>query len=164
MISKTMQDSLNQQLNRELYSHYIYLAMSAHLESRYLKGMARWMRLQAEEELGHAMKFFDYLQERGATPNLTLIEQPPKEWASPLAVFEAALAHEQLITKSINTLVDVAAGEKDHATGNFLQWFVTEQVEEEANLDPIIYRLKLSGENVAALYALDRELEMRAAK
>jgi ferritin len=164
MLSKKMEKALNQQINREMFSSYLYLAMSAHLEDVHLLGMAKWMRVQAQEEMSHAMKLFSYMQERGAKPDLRAIEEPQKEWASPLALFEASLAHEQFITKSIHEIVDLAAAEKDHATNIFLHWFVTEQVEEESSLDPIIHRLRIGGEIIPALYALDRELGMRASK
>jgi ferritin len=162
MLSKTMEQNLNEHMNEEFYSFYIYLAMAAYLDAHYLKGMAHWMRLQASEEMNHAMKFFGYLQERSATVTLLAIKKPPKEWSSVLAAFQAAMTHEQSITAKIGSLVEKAQGEKDHATENFLQWFVKEQVEEESTLDPIVHRLQLSGENVAALYVLDRELGMRA--
>jgi ferritin len=163
MLSKKMEKALNTQMNEELYSFYIYLSMAAYLEANYLKGMAVWMQQQAREEMSHAMKFFSYIHDRNAEVTLHAIEQPPKRWESALAVFENAYAHEQHITERINSLVDLAAKENDHATANFLQWFVKEQVEEEASVDPIVHRLKLAGDNVAAVYVLDRELGMRAA-
>jgi ferritin len=163
MLSKKLEKALNAHMNEELYSFYIYLAMAAYLEANYLKGMATWMQLQAKEELAHAMKFYAYIHDRNAEVALLAIAQPPKTWESPLAVFENAYAHEQHITGRIGALVDLAAKENDHATVNFLQWFVKEQVEEEATVDPIVHRLQLAGDNIAAVYVLDRELGMRAA-
>ena len=163
MLSKKMEKALNAHLNEELYSFYIYLSMSAYLDANYLKGMASWMQQQAKEEMAHAMKFYSYIQERGNEVALLSIAQPPKSWDGPLAVFENAYAHEQHITARINALYDLAVKESDHATAGFLQWFIKEQVEEEASVDPIVHRLKLVGDNIAALYVLDRDLGMRAA-
>jgi len=163
MLSKKMEEALNAHMNEELYSFYIYLAMSAYLEGQYLKGMASWMQVQAKEEMAHAMKFYSYIHERNAEVTLLAIAQPPKTWESPLAVFQKAYAHEQHISARINALVDIAAKESDHATFNFLQWFVKEQVEEEASVDPIVHRLERIGDQVAGLYQLDRDLGMRAA-
>ena len=163
MLSKKLEKALNAHMNEELYSFYIYLAMAAYLEANYLKGMATWMQLQAKEELAHAMKFYAYIHDRNAEVALLAIAQPPKTWESPLAVFENAYAHEQHITGRINALYDLASKENDHATVGFLQWFVKEQVEEEATVDPIVHRLRLAGDNITAVYVLDRELGMRAA-
>jgi len=163
VLSKKMEKALNAHMNEELYSFYVYLAMSAYLDAAYFKGMAAWMQVQAKEEMAHAMKFYHYIQERNAEVTLLAVAQPPKAWATALAVFENAYAHEQHITGRINALYELAVKEGDHATANFLQWFIKEQVEEEASVDPIVHRLKLAGDNVAALYVLDRELGMRAA-
>jgi ferritin len=163
MIGKTMEQALNTQMNAELYSFYLYLAMSAHLEGLSFRGMAKWMRVQAQEEMGHAMRFFDFLHERGAAVTLLAIDQPQAKWASIPAAFKAAAAHERSITKKINALVDKAVAEKDHATANFLQWFVKEQVEEEATLTPIVARLEAVGDSTGALYFLDHELGKRGA-
>ena len=163
MLSKKMEKALNAHMNEELYSFYIYLSMSAYLDATYFKGMAAWMQQQAKEEMAHAMKFFHYIQERNSEVTLHAIAQPPKSWDSALAVFEDAYAHEQHITSRINALYELAVKESDHATAGFLQWFIKEQVEEEASVDPIVHRLKLAGDNVAAVYVLDRELGMRAA-
>ena len=163
MISKAMEKALNEQINAELYSFYLYLAMSTHFQHSNFAGMARWMRTQGQEEMGHAMKFIDHLHERGGAVTLAAIEQPKGEWPSVLAAFEAAFGHEKSITKRINTLVDEAVAAKDHATANFLQWFVKEQVEEEASLDPIVTRLKAIGDSQGALYYLDHELGKRGA-
>lgn len=163
MIGKNMEQALNTQINAELYSFYLYLAMSGHLEGLNFKGMAKWMRVQAQEEMGHAMRFFDFLHERGAAVTLLAIDQPQAKWASIPAVFKAAAAHERSITKKIHALVDKAVAEKDHATANFLQWFVKEQVEEEATLTPIVARLEAIGDSTGALYFLDHELGKRGA-
>jgi len=161
MIKEKIQDALNKQLNAELYSSYLYLSMSAHFESVSLKGFANWMRVQAQEELTHAMKFYDYIHERGGRVTLTSIDAPQTQWDSPLAVFEHVYKHEQKVTGLINDLVDLALSEADHATNNFLQWFVTEQVEEESSADEIIQKLKLVGEASGGLLMLDQELKQR---
>ncbi len=163
MIGKGMQQALNAQINEELYSAYLYLAMSAHLEGQSFKGMASWMRVQAREELGHAMRFFDFLHERGGSVKLAAIAQPQAKWPSIAAMFQAAAAHERSITEKIHALVDGAAAEKDHGTVNFLQWYVKEQVEEEAALAPIVARLAAIGDHAGALYYLDHELGKRGA-
>ncbi len=163
MISKAMEKSINEQINAELFSFYLYLAMSTHFQQANFGGFAKWMRAQAQEEMAHAMKFVDYVHDRGGAVTLAAIEQPKGEWPSVLAAFEAAYAHEKSITKRINTLMDQAIAAKDHATANFLQWFVKEQVEEEATLDPIVTRLQAIGEGHGGLYFLDHELGKRGA-
>ena len=161
MISKAIQDALNAQINAELYSAYLYLSMSAHFQSQNLPGFANWMRVQTQEEMVHAMKFFDFINERGGQVHLQAIEEPSTTWESPLAAFEAAYTHEQHVTSLINGLVDLAAAESDHASGIFLQWFVTEQVEEEANADAVVQKLKLMGDAANGLFMIDRELALR---
>jgi len=161
MIKEKIQDALNEQINAELYSSYLYLSMSAYFESNNLKGCANWMRVQTQEELVHAMKFYDYLIERGGKVVLSSIESPPTEWPSPLAIFENAYQHEQKVTGLINELVDLAIAEKDHATNNFLQWFVSEQVEEEASADEVVQKIKLMGDARGGIFMLDRELAQR---
>jgi ferritin len=156
-----MEAALNSQINAELYSSYLYLSMSAYCDSQNLAGMANWMRIQAQEEHTHAMKFFDFVNERDGRVLLTQIEAPKTEWTSPLDVFEETLAHEQKVTGLINDLVDLSLEEKDHASNTFLQWFVTEQVEEEATAKTILDKLKLIGDNPVALYMLDGELGQR---
>jgi ferritin len=158
MIGKKIQDALNQQINAELYSSYLYLSMAAHFESENLSGFAQWMRAQSAEETGHAMKFFDFVIERGGDVSLAAIDGPPTEWASPLAVFEETLKHEQKVTGLINDLVDLARSEKDHAAEIFLQWFVTEQVEEESSVEDALHKLRLAGDAPNLLFMLDREL------
>ncbi len=162
MISKKMQDALNEQIKWELYSGYLYLSMSAHFASMNLAGCANWMRVQAQEELMHAMKFYDFIIERGGKVSLKAVDSPPKKWASPLAAFQATYEHEQQVTGRINDLVSQALGLKDHATHIFLQWFVTEQVEEEASADEVVQQLKLIGKDSSGLFMLDRELGQRA--
>jgi len=156
-----MLDELNKQVNAELYSSYLYLSMAAYFESINLKGFANWMKIQAQEEVTHAMKFFDYINERGGRVTLDTIKKPPAEWKSPLDVFENTYKHEVNVTKMINSLVDLAIKEKDHATYNMLQWFVAEQVEEEASADAIRQQLKFIGKDGRGLLMLDRELSRR---
>jgi len=163
MMSPKMTEALNQQINEEYFSNYIYLAMAAYLEDMDLEGMAHWMRMQAQEEYLHAMKIFDYMIERGARVELKAVAAPPKEWESPLAAFEAALDHEKYMTGNINTLADLAISERDHATNNVLQWYVTEQVEEEAGVDSIVKKLKMMGGDGQGLFLMDRELASRPA-
>jgi len=161
MLSERMMKSLNKQLNAELYSAYLYLSMAAYFESKNLKGFANWMRVQAQEELTHAMKFFDYINERGGRVYLEAIEKPPTEWKSPLDVFEATYEHEVKVTSMINDLVNMSMEEKDHATYNMLQWFVAEQVEEEASADEIRQQLRMIKEDGRGIMMLDRELKQR---
>ena len=161
MIDERMQDAINKQLNAELYSSYLYLSMSAYFQSVNLGGFANWMRVQAKEELAHAMKFYDYVNERGGRVILHPVEEPPSEWDSPLATFEHVYRHEQKVTGLINKLVDLAVKARDHATNNFLQWFVSEQVEEEASADEVVQKLKLVGDDPSGLFMIDRELAQR---
>ena len=143
MINKKMQDALNEQVNAELYSAYLYLAMEAYFQSVNLAGFANWMRVQTQEEVSHAMKIYDYVIERGGRATLEAIAKPTGEWKSPLAAFEAAYEHEQRVTSLINKLVELAAKDNDHAANIFLQWFVTEQVEEEKNASEIVAKLQM---------------------
>jgi len=161
MLSDKMKDALNDQINAELYSAYIYLSMSAYFEDNNLAGAANWMRIQAQEELGHAMKFFTYINDRHSRITLKPIEGPPAEWKSILDAFEEAFKHEQYISGRIHKLADVATKESDHATLSFLKWFIDEQVEEEASVDEIVQQLKLVGEKGQGLYMIDRELATR---
>jgi len=161
MISKKMQDALNIQVNAELYSAYLYLAMVAYFQSANLAGFANWMRVQTQEEVSHAMKIYDFVIERGGRAILEAIAKPAGEWKSPLAVFEAAYKHEQKVTGLINKLVELAAKEKDLATNIFLQWFVTEQVEEEKNASEIVAKLQMLKDVPQAVYMLDKELGQR---
>ena len=162
MIDGRMQEALNRHANAEFYSSYLYLSMSAYFQSINLTGFAHWMRVQAREELAHAMKFYDHVIERGGRVSLQPVEAPQSKWDSPLAAFEDAYRHEQKVTGLINQLVDEAVQTRDHATNNFLQWFVSEQVEEEASVDAIVQRLKLVGDAAGGLFMIDRELAERA--
>lgn len=163
MISAKLQDAFNKQINAELYSSYLYFSMSSYFLSKNLKGMAHWMRIQAQEEMLHSLKFFDFVNNRGGRSVMEAIDKPPVEWASPLDVFEDAYKHEQKVTRLINDLVDLAIAEKDHAANSFLQWFVDEQVEEEANADEIVQNLKMIGDNAQGLFLIDKELAARPA-
>jgi len=162
MLGRKMQDALNEQINAELYSAYLYYAMQAYFESLSLKGCAHWMNLQTLEEMTHANKMANYINERGGRVELKAIEGPQTEWKSPLAVFEATYEHETKVTGMINALVDLALKESDHATNNFLQWFVAEQVEEEASADEVVQKMKLAGSSEGGLFHLDQELGRRA--
>ena len=161
MIGERLNQAMNDQIKNELESYYIYLSMAAYFHTMSLDGMGHWMRCQAHEEMVHAMKFYDHLIERGGKVTLSSIEGPSTEWASPLAIFEQAYQHEQKVTSLINDLVDLAIAEKDHATNNFLQWFVSEQVEEEASADEVVKKIKLMGEARGGIFMLDRELAQR---
>lgn len=161
MISEKMQTAINAQINAELYSAYLYLSMSAYYQSLNLPGFANWMRVQVQEELVHATKFYDFMHERGGRVALQSIAGPPIEWASPAAPFEDAYQHEVSVTKRIHDLVSLALEERDYATNTFLDWFVTEQVEEESSTDAVVRQLRLIGEDRSALFMLDRELAMR---
>lgn len=158
MIDEEMVKALNRQLNAELYSGYMYLSMAAYFESIDLPGFADWNRLHAQEEFTHGMKFYDYLVSRDARVTLMEIEGPPTEWESAYAVFDHVYRHEQLVTGLINKLVDLAISQKDHATNNFLQWFVAEQVEEEETAGGILKKVKLAGDDSRALLLLDKDL------
>lgn len=160
MLSEKMQNAMNKQINAELYSSYLYLSMASYFESVDLSGCARWMYAQTQEEIIHAMKMYDYVNEAGGRVILDAIEKPQEEWDSPLVVFEHAYKHEQLVTSLINDLTNLAIEEKDHATQIFLQWFVSEQVEEEASASGVVNRLKLAGEH--GLFMVDKELGQRA--
>jgi ferritin len=161
MISEKMRQALNGQINAEIYSSYLYLSMSAWFHSLNLPGCANWMRVQTQEELVHAVKLYDFVNGRGGRVELQAIEAPSAEWDSPLAAFQAAYQHEQKVTGLINSLVSMALAEQDHATNIFLQWFVTEQVEEEASANDVAQKLKLVGRDGSGLLMIDRELAAR---
>jgi ferritin len=163
MSSQKVQDAFNKQINAELYSGYLYLSMAAYFESIDLKGMAHWMTIQSGEERAHAMRFFDFVNDRSGRVLLTQIEAPKTEWKSPLEAFEDAYKHEVKITGMINELFTLVAIEKDGAGHDFLEWFCREQVEEEANAQLIVAQLKLVGDNGVGLYMLDQQLGQRAA-
>lgn len=161
MIGKKMLDAINAQINAEFFSAYLYMSMGSYFSSVGMPGAANWMRVQTLEEMSHGEKFCNYVEERGGRVVLTAIEGPETEWASPMAAFEAVLAHEQKVTSLINNLMDVAISEKDHAAAMSLQWFVGEQVEEEASAQAVIDQLKLAGENSGGMLMVDRELGQR---
>lgn len=163
MLTDKMTAALNGHMNKEMYSAYLYMSMSACAESMGLKGFAKWFMVQYHEEMFHAMKVFEYIQAQGGTVKLLQIDEPPAEWESALDLFEKTLAHEQMVTGRINALMDLAIAENDHATKIFLQWYVTEQVEEEENDNEIIDQLKLIKDDPRGLLMLDRELGARSA-
>jgi ferritin len=161
ILSENMQEALNNQMNAELYSSYLYLSMAAYYRSIDLQGFAHWMHCQAKEELFHGIKLYNFINERGGKAIMKPIEGPPTEWNSPSAPIEHAYNHELKVTGLINDLVNLAIEEKDHATNNFLQWFVKEQVEEEASADEVVKKLKLTGGEGNGLFMLDQELAAR---
>lgn len=163
MVSKKMIDVLNNHLNEEFYSSYLYLSMSAYFEAKNLKGFANWFKIQSQEEYGHGMKFYTFINQVGGKVNLKAIKAPKTNWKSIMEAFAETLAHEKHITGLINKLVGQAMQEKDYATNNFLQWFVTEQVEEEATVEEIINKLEMIGDAKSGLFMMDRELGSRAA-
>ena len=163
MIGQALVDALNEQLKHELYSSYLYLAMSAYCDDQNLPGFAHWMRVQAEEEREHAMKFYDFILDRDGRVTLPALQQPPRDFGTPIDVFEQVLAHEQEITSLIEQLYRKARAEQDHATEIFLEWFISEQVEEEKTASDILATLRLGGDSNVALLMLDRELAGRAA-
>ncbi len=161
MLSKKMEKALNAQVGAEMFSSNLYLAMALDFEAKNLKGFGHWLRVQAKEEMGHAMRIVDHLLERGARAVVPALDAPPAAWKSPQAAFDQVLAHEIKVTGMINDLVDLAAAEKDHATGAFLQWFVNEQVEEEAQSVEIVETLKMIGESKGQLFMLNHQLGKR---
>ena len=163
MIGKKIEEAFNSQINAETYSAYLYWSMAAYFDSVDLPGFANWMRIQGQEEMTHAAKFYDFIRDCGGRITLTAIEAPQTDWDSPLDAFKDVYKHEQKVTSLIHGLVDLAGQEKDHAASNFLQWFVAEQVEEEANADQIVKMLQRIGEGPGPLLMLDRELGGRSA-
>ncbi len=161
MISKKMNKAFNAQINAELFSSYLYLSMSAWLAEKSLSGFATWMRAQAQEELFHATKMYDYLIERGGSIKLEAIDKPQASWDSPEDVVKEVVEHEAHVTSLINDLVDVALDERDHAANIFLQWFVEEQVEEEASVGDVYEKMKLAKGHSGSLFTLDMELGKR---
>jgi ferritin len=162
MISKEMVAALNRQIKEELYSSYLYLSMSVYTDGKNLKGFAHWLRLQADEERGHGLKIMDYLLSLGAQAALEPIDKPPAEFGTPKALFEAVLKHEQKITSSIHKLFEQAVAEKDYRTQIMLQWFVTEQIEEEEHAQDILNRIEAVDERMSAILWIDKELKKRA--
>ena len=161
MLNKKVEDAIKQQVNAEIFSSYLYYSMAAYFESLSLKGFSHWMRVQALEELTHVQKFVAFVSDRGGRVLMEAVEGPPTEWESPLAAFEAVYEHEVKVTGLINKLMDLALQERDHATVSFLQWFVTEQVEEEASVDDVVQKLKLVDKTEGGLFLLDQELDKR---
>ncbi len=162
MISKTMQDAMNAHVAEEIYSSNLYLAMAAYSESLNLKGFAHWMRTQSKEERDHALKILDYLADRGARTHIKAVSEPPFDFKSPRDVFEKTLEHEKQVTTKIHRLYELALAEKDYATQNFLQWFIAEQVEEEARVTVYVEKLRTIGESSNAIFWIDKELGKRA--
>ncbi len=163
MLSQAIQEAINNQINAELYSAYLYLAMSGQCAAANLPGFARWPRIQSREELGHAMRFFDYVVDRGGCPTLQAIGQPSAVFMGPLDLFQQTLTHEQGVTKRIHQLYGLAATENDYATQEMLQWFIKEQVEEDRSASEVLETLKMAGEQGPALILLDRQLGARQA-
>jgi ferritin len=161
MLLKKMEKALSGQINAEFYSSYLYMSMSVWFTSQNLTGMAKWMTVQAREEWVHGMKIHDFLLERGGRVTLGAVAAPPADFTSPLAVFQAAYKHEQKVTGLIGDLVDLAKAENDHATGVFLQWFVSEQVEEEANAGRIVAKLEQVKDSPQGLFMMDAVLGKR---
>lgn len=163
MLSKTVQDALNDQIKHEFYSAYFYLSMSAWAESANLGGAAKWLALQAKEEQEHALKFYDYIHDRGGKVTLQAIPQPSNEFTSLLDVFEQVQEHEGKVTASINRLFELSLKENDYPTQVLLQWFITEQVEEEKNAAQVVDTLRMVGAQAQGLFQVDRMLAARAA-
>ena len=161
MLDPKIENAINEQVNAEIYSSLLYYSMSAYFESLSLKGFAHWLRVQALEELTHVQKFFTYIHERGGQGKMMPVEGPPTTWESPLQAFEAVYAHEVLVTGRINDLMTLSLSKNDHATTNFLQWFVGEQVEEESTADEVVQRLKLVDRAEAGLFFVDQEMDKR---
>ena len=161
MLPKKIETAMNKQINHELYSAYLYLSMSAYFENTTLKGFAHWLRVQAKEEQGHALKLYDFLIERNGRVTLLDIDAPKAKWSSAGKVFEEVYAHEQKVTDMINGLVDLAVKEKDHASFEMLQWFVKEQVEEEKNASDILAEIICVGDHPGHLFCLDHKLAKR---
>jgi ferritin len=161
LLTKKMEDALNKQINEELFSSYLYLSMAAYFDSLNFKGFANWMKVQSREENNHAMKLYGFVNEKGGRVQLAAIKEPQSDWKSPLDAFEAAYNHEIKITTLIYNLVNMAQTEKDHSTAAMLQWFVNEQVEEEASADEIVQMLKKIKDAPQALFMLDAKLSER---
>lgn len=161
MLSKTMQDALNVQINKEFYSAYLYLSMAAYFEASHLPGSAQWMRAQFGEEQLHALKMYDYVLDQDGTVTLQALAQPPAEFAAPAAVWQQVVEHERNVTASINALYAQAVAEKDYATQTWLAWFITEQIEEEKNATLMAERFKQAGTNIASLLLFDGHFTKR---
>jgi ferritin len=164
MINQKMQDAINGQIKYEMYAAHLYLSMTAYFETHNLEGMAHWMRMQSKEEYGHAMRLFDFLNERGGRVMLQTIEQPPVEFSSARDVFEQSLAHEEKVTRLIHELYQLAVDEKDYPSQVMLHWFIEEQVEEEQNTGRVVEMLKMAGDHPWHILMIDRQLASRAAE
>jgi ferritin len=160
-MNSKLEKAINEQINFELYSAYIYMSMASYLKSLNLNGFSHWMEIQVKEELAHVIRFYNFVHERGGSVEFQAVPKPKATWESPLNVFEDALEHEKIVTSRINNLVDLAIVEKDHAANANFQWFITEQVEEEANAFAVIQQLKLAGNAMTNLFLLDKELGTR---
>ncbi|RUM43417.1 MAG: ferritin [Desulfocapsa sp.] len=160
-MKKKMEKAFNKQVNAELYSSYLYLSMESYFQSISLTGFAKWMRGQVQEEMYHGIKIYDYIHERGGRVEFEAIQKPEGKWKSPLVAFEHILAHEQKVTELINDLIDTALEVRDHAAKAFLDWFIIEQVEEEATVGEVVDRLRLIGNDSSGLFLLDSELSKR---
>ena len=163
MLSETVQKAINEQIHAEFYSFYLYLSIAGWFTTGHLDGFAHWMQIQAQEEYGHAMKLFGYVHDRGGAVQLETIDGPPSQWASPSVACEAVLNHERHISERINNLVNLASSERDNATATFLQWYVNEQIEEEATADTLFHQVKMLEGSPQGLFMLDRELAARPA-
>ncbi|MBD3331096.1 ferritin [Candidatus Peregrinibacteria bacterium] len=161
MMNKKIEQAVNNQINAEIYSAYLYLAMAAYLEDLSLTGFSNWMKVQYQEEMAHAMKFYDFVYERGGKVKMQAIDEPQNDYKSVLEVFEKTLEHEKQVTASINSLYELAVKEKDYALESFLKWFIDEQVEEEASAQELIDKLKLAGQEGPGLFMLDKDLNAR---
>lgn len=161
MISNALMEAINEQINAELYSAYLYLAMSAHFEAANLPGFAKWTRMQAQEETEHAMKFFDFINDRGGRVHLHVIQAPPTSFGTTLEVYEQILEHEMKVTGLINALYEKALAEKDYAAQVLLHWYINEQVEEEKNASAIVEQLRMAGDRPGNLMYLDRHVGKR---
>lgn len=163
MLPKKIETAMNKQINHELYSAYLYLSMSAYFQGLNLEGFAHWMRVQAQEELAHALKFFDHILDRDGAAKLATVEGPEATWKSPLDACQEVLKHERFISKNIDALMDLSRTEKDHASGTLLQWFVDEQVEEEASAGLLLERVKMVKDSPGGIFMLDGQLAQRQA-
>lgn len=161
MISQSLQDSLNEQIKNEFYSAHVYLSMSSWFDEKGLPGFAKWMRIQYQEELEHGLKIFDFINDRDGRAMVYGFDAPPSEWKSPLDVFENSYEHEQKVTAMINNLYAMAQKEPDYATIVLMQWFISEQVEEEKSAKLVVDQLKMAGDSASAILILDRELGAR---
>jgi ferritin len=161
MISKKMTGAINEQINKEVYSAYLYQAMSAFASYKGWKGIANWFQIQVQEELTHSQKFYNYVLDQGELVELAAIDKPEISFKTPLDLFEETLKHEKIVTSLINSLMDLAQKENDRATYSFLQWFIDEQVEEEANAGDLVGQLKMIGNEGGGLFMFDKELSTR---